>query len=35
VQTLIVGDPTFNWDLSKIHVGASDGRVYTLGVPFP
>src|SRR2546426_357823 len=32
---LIVGDATFNWDLNRIHVGASDGHVYTFGVPFP
>jgi hypothetical protein len=34
-QTVTVGDVTFNWDLNRIHVGASDGRVHTFGVPFP
>ena len=28
------GDPTFNWDISSIHVGATDGHIYTLTVPF-
>src|SRR5438445_7074019 len=29
-----MGDPTFNYDLNKIHVGASDGHIYTFATGF-
>src|SRR5437879_5354837 len=29
-----MGDPTFNWDISKIHVGATDGHIYTFSIGF-
>ena len=29
-----LGDPTFNVDVNRIHVGASDGHVYTFTTPF-
>jgi hypothetical protein len=35
VQLGTVGDPTFNADLNRIHVGATDGRIYTFAPPFP
>jgi len=28
------GDATFNYDLTKIHVGATDGHIYTFTTPF-
>src|SRR5712691_11450667 len=28
------GDATFNYDLNKIHVGATDGHIYTFTTPF-
>jgi hypothetical protein len=28
------GDPTFNYDLNKIHVGATDGHIYTFSTGF-
>jgi outer membrane protein assembly factor BamB len=35
VQLNTVGDPTFNADLNRIHVGATDGLIYTFAPPFP
>ncbi|PYO24312.1 MAG: hypothetical protein DMD88_01310 [Candidatus Rokuibacteriota bacterium] len=29
-----MGDPTFNYDLNKIHVGATDGHIYTFATGF-
>src|SRR5206468_10904589 len=29
-----MGDPTFNYDLNKIHVGATDGHIYTFSTGF-
>ena len=29
-----MGDPTFNYDLNKIHVGATDGHIYTFSAGF-
>jgi hypothetical protein len=29
-----MGDPTFNVDLNRIHVGGSDGHIYTFATPF-
>ena len=29
-----MGDPTFNWDTSSIHVGATNGHIYTFTTPF-
>jgi len=29
-----MGDPTFNWDTSSIHVGATNGHIYTYTTPF-
>ena len=29
-----MGDPTFNYDLNKIHVGATDGHIYTFSIGF-
>ena len=29
-----MGDPTFNYDLNKIHVGSTDGHIYTFATGF-
>jgi PQQ enzyme-like repeat protein/putative pyrroloquinoline-quinone-binding quinoprotein len=29
-----MGDPTFNWDQSRLHVGGTDGHIYTFTTPF-
>jgi hypothetical protein len=34
VGTPTVGDPTFNATLNAIHVGATDGHIYTFTTPF-
>ena len=34
VQLGTVGDPTFNVDLNRIHVGTTNGRIYTVVTPF-
>ena len=34
VQLGTVGDPTFNVNLNRVHVGTTDGQIYTFATPF-